>query len=94
MIIGGVHTVSATPTVLSSNVLPCRAITLRSRSASVGTTYIGDSSLTDADDAFAFIEPGESFGYQSFLPASGMRPNEIYIVGEAGDKVHWSAWIA
>jgi hypothetical protein len=94
MIIGGVHTVSATPVVLSSDTTPCRAIAIRLRSAAVGTIYIGDENMTGADDAFAFVEPGESFGYQSFLPASGMRPNEIYIIGTAGDKLHWSGWVS
>jgi hypothetical protein len=50
--------------------------------------------MTGQDDAFAFVEPGESFGYQSFLPASGMRPTEIYVMGEAGDKLHWSGWVS
>ena len=94
MIIGRVLTVSASPIVLSSSTTPCRAIAIRLRSNAVGTIYVGDSSLTGEDDAFAFVEPGESFGYQSFLPASGMRPNEIYIIGEAGDKLHWSGWVS
>jgi hypothetical protein len=94
VIIGGVHTVSATPTVLSSDTTPCRAITIRLRSNAVGDIYVGDADMTGQDDAFAFVEPGESFGYQSFLPASGMRPTEIYIVGTVGDKLHWSAWVS
>ena len=94
MIIGGVHTVQATPTVLSSSTIPCRAITIRLRANAVGNIYVGDSALTSEDDAFAFVEPGESYGYQSFLPASGMRPTEIYVMGEAGDKLHWSGWVS
>lgn len=94
MIIGGVHTVSATPIVLDASTTPCRAITIRLRSNAAGNIYVGDSTLTGEDDAFAFVEPGESFGYQSFLPASGMRPTEIYIVGTVGDKLHWSAWVS
>ena len=94
MIIGGVHTVSAVPTLLDAGSTSCRSIVIRLRSASVGTVYVGDSTLTDEDNAFAFIEPGESFGYQSFLPSSGMRPLEIYIFGEAGDKLHWAGWVS
>jgi len=94
MIIGGVHTISATPKVLSSDVTPCRAITMRVRSNAVGVVYFGDSSMTGPNDAFGFMEPGESFGYSSFLPASGMRASEIYLIGEAGDLVHWNGWVA
>jgi len=97
MIIGAPHTVSATPTVLTSgsnSTTPCRALSLRLDSGAAGRVYFGDSNLTGASDAFGFIEPGESFGYSSFLPASGMRPNEVYIVGEAGDTLYWVGWVS
>ena len=93
MMIGTSTTVAATPTVMSEVDIPCRSLSLRSRSNSAGTVWIGNSSMTGPDDAYGFVEPGETFGFQSFMPASGMRPSEVYLIGEAGDKVHWAGWI-
>jgi hypothetical protein len=90
--IGGQHTVQASPTQLSNNDRVCRSITIR--------LDINDSQLffADADNAStstatgyltATATAGESWTFGPLDAGSGIRASDIYLWGTAGDKVYW-----
>jgi hypothetical protein len=51
--------------------------------------YIGNVGVS-ASDHVALITTGSEFMFGPFEPGIGIRPNGIYLLGTAGQKITWS----
>jgi hypothetical protein len=86
MIVGGVHTVSATATQITDIPTPCRVLTVR--------MYTGTSDIEFGGEGFGaggnpcgFLQADESW---TWGPNAGtIDPANIYVKGTAGDKLYW-----
>ena len=85
---GGTTTLGSTASLLDSSSVPMRQIIIH---AHLGTdeVSIGNSDVT-ADDRTGFVDGGGEFKFGPFEPGIGIRPNGIYLLGTAGQRVTWS----
>ena len=88
--IGGQHTVAATAGALDSSDTPCRQITIRSKAGN-SILYFGNSDVTATPtNAHGYLNAGESWTFGPYSPGSGVRPEQIFIIGTASDVLFWS----
>jgi hypothetical protein len=89
---GGEHVVSATPTRLQNgNTIVMSNVMLRSALGN-NIIYIGMADMTTGAQRRVFILSGESVT----LTWKNMSPNDVYIFGTDGDRIHWGSdqiWI-
>jgi hypothetical protein len=84
---GGRHTVAATLTKLADNDTGFRVLTFRLASGATTDIQWGVVDEDGNPEVCMFLQADESW---TIGPNAGtVRPSDIYILGTAGDIVHW-----
>ena len=91
MKLGGEHTISGTAKRLDDSSVPCRLITIR---LDVGASpcYFGNADADVGGQRHGYLTATETEGESwTFGPYQngGLRPQELYIFGTAGDILFW-----